>query len=279
MGSATFMLLVHFTRADASLRSGENAAAAPFLAEALRLAREAGVVNYPGWRSDFMSRLLAKALALDIETDYALSLIRRHRLAPPAEALDSGIWPWPVTIRALGRFELVCGNRPLAAGGKGQTRPLELLKAVIALGGRDVPEERVAELLWPDAEGDRVRHSFKITLHRLRALLGEEPVLRADKGLLTLDAERVWLDVWAFERSLGALEAALGARREEPLSPLAEQLVSLYRGPFLDADTAAWALAARERLRTRFLRLLAQAAEALAPREPHAAIALYEKAL
>ena len=63
-------------------------------------------------------------------------------------------WPYPIKIYTLGRFEIIRDDEPLHFSGKEQKKPLELLKALIAFGGRDVPEERLTDALWPDADGD-----------------------------------------------------------------------------------------------------------------------------
>jgi two-component SAPR family response regulator len=192
---------------------------------------------------------------------------------------DLEAWPWPVRIHTLGRFLAQRDGAPITARSPGSARPLELLKALVALGGRDVDETNLAEQFWPNAEGDRAQRSLKVNVHRLRRLLGEQS-LTWSEGRLSLDARRVWVDIWALERSLGALESALAAQRTEDLAALAATALALNRGAFLRGDSNPWALATRERLRAKFLRVLGAAAEALSARG-HAAQALrcYEKGL
>src|SRR5690606_18222644 len=88
---------------------------------------------------------------------------------------------------------------PIQFAGKLQKKPLELLRALIALGGREVPESRLADLLWPDAEGDAGAQALATTLFRLRKLTGEQAIRRQDNRL-TLDPAVCWVDCWAFER-------------------------------------------------------------------------------
>lgn len=63
-------------------------------------------------------------------------------------------WPYPIKIHTLGKFEIIKDGRPLVFAGKVQKKPLEILKAVIAFGGRDVPVDTITDALWPDADGD-----------------------------------------------------------------------------------------------------------------------------
>jgi len=144
--------------------------------------------------------LCAEALEAKIEVDYVQSLVRHNRLTPPpgAEAVDA--WPWPIRVYAFGPFEIYLDGERLRAGRKAQRKPLDLLKALIAFGSRDVPETRFWEALWPEATGDAAHKAFEITLHRLRSLLGDKDALLLDEGRLTLDPNHCWVDARAFER-------------------------------------------------------------------------------
>ncbi|MFU8858431.1 MAG: AfsR/SARP family transcriptional regulator [Deferrisomatales bacterium] len=143
-------------------------------------------------------------------------------------------------------------GEPLRAGGKGQRKPLALLKALIAFGGRNVSEARLADALWPDADGAAAYQAFTITLHRLRKLLGVPDALVVREGRLSLDPRRCWVDAWVFERLLG--EGARG-RSAQPRSDAVERALGLYRGPFLPEEVdEPWATHLRERLRSRYLR-------------------------
>ncbi len=220
------------------------------------------------------------ALALDrgVETEFVRRIIAVNRLAPPPNA--SGRWPWPVQIATLGRFELRRDGEPIGLHGKAQKKPLELLKALIAGGGRAVDKARLADFLWPDADGDAA--ALEMTISRLRKLLGRAETLRSEDGKLGLDSERVWIDVWSFDRAVDELHVALhGEPDEAQIAGLVETLVTLYRGAFLDTESPQrWMLAARNRWQNRFLRSLARAGRWWERGERWAeAIALYERGI
>lgn len=200
---------------------------------------------HPVWLPKVMSRLCALALEHRIETDYVTRLIKKRRLlAPTPEAVD---WPFPVKIYTLGRFSVLVDGKPLPASGRAQRKPLELLMALVALGGRDVSESQLTEALWPDAEGPAAHEVCAVNLHRLRRLLGYDHAISLHGNRFSLDPGCVWADVWAFERGLASLEGA------------SDKSLALYQGPFLGKDAEfAWALPLRERLRTKFLRSLTQ---------------------
>lgn len=133
---------------------------------------------------------------------------------------------------AYGQFRLLRGGDPLTFAGKAQRRPLDLLRALIAYGGREVPEERITEALWPRIDGDSAHRSFTTTLHRLRKLLGEDRAVQLSEGKLTLDGRYVWVDTWAFEQVTARIEQMLRRPREnidrEKLGELCERMIELY---------------------------------------------------
>jgi DNA-binding SARP family transcriptional activator len=258
MGSAMIGFMGAMVEADFALARGDAVAGLDALRHGLTVGRERGLLNTPWWRPAMMARLCRRALEAGIEVEYVQRLVRLRRLTlehPPVE-LES--WPWPVRIYTLGRFGVVKDGTPVHFSGKVQQRPLSLLKAVIALGGRDVAEEQLAEALWPEADGDGAHQALAVTLHRLRRLLGHEEAVLLRGGYVRLASTHCWVDAWAFERLLGKADAARQAGRPEEARALDERGLALYRGGFLDADgQAAWALSARERLRRVFLRRVA----------------------
>jgi ATP/maltotriose-dependent transcriptional regulator MalT len=236
---------------------------------------------------EVLASLCARALATGIETDFAVELIRRLDLTPTPGTLETEAWPWPLRIHALGRFELLRGGEPLRSSGKAPRKPLELLQVLIALGGEQVSETRLSEVLWPDADGDLAHRSFATNLHRLRKLLGVNDVIEHHEGRVSLNPRRCWVDVWAFERLLARAEVdwkeseAAGEPRCERAEELARNALDLYRGPFLeDLDQEAWPLPVRERLRSRFMRGVESLGQQLErSRSWEEAIACYERAL
>ncbi|MEW6684201.1 MAG: BTAD domain-containing putative transcriptional regulator [Nitrospirota bacterium] len=231
------------------------------LRRAMAIGREQGYVNKPFSRPTVMSRLCATALEHGIEVDYVRHLIRKRNLLPEPSARGIEAWPWPVKVYTLGRFSILWGDQPLSMGRRSQHgKPLALLKALIAHGGRDVAQSELTEALWPEADGDAARQAFDTTLHRLRKLLGEETVFLAD-GRLTLDPKRVWVDLWSVERLIRDLDSTLKqpSPDAETVCATAEKLFRLYAGPFLREESdEAWALSRREKVHGRLVALLSE---------------------
>jgi len=263
IGHATGMEFVRFAcnlaAAWFALCAGDEASALPLLREGLRTGREKGYVDIYLWCPGLLERIAAEALDKGIEPDYVRELIRKNALLPDVTVQNTERWPWPIRIYTLGKFELISDGRPLPSSRKVQQRPLQMLKALASMGGRNVSEAQMTDLLWPDADGDLAHQSFATTLSRLRHLLGEEKAVVLREGSLALDTRYCWVDVLAFESLLAQIDAAPvdGAARPDGKSAqrIAEQAMAHYKGPFLAGEVSSpRIMAARERLRSKFLR-------------------------
>ncbi len=247
--------------AQLALEENRPAEARAALAEALQTGRRQGIVNFHGWLARPVARLCALALEHDIETEYVRDLIRLRALPAMDDARDLDAWPWPVKIFSFGRLSILREEQPVSFSRRAQSRPLEMLTALLANGGRGVSEETLSTILWPDADGDAAHQAFDTNLFRLRRLLGTDRALILSDAKLSLNPAVCWVDAWACERLFGRLDTLLrassGPENASDIARLGLRLLALYRGPFLGRDhSAPWAVAARERLHNRLLRQL-----------------------
>jgi DNA-binding SARP family transcriptional activator len=174
-------------------------------------------------------------------------LIERHRLVAPDDACAQ--WPFRLRVRVLGGFDLARDGEPMRFTGKTQQRPLDLLKFVVSLGGKDIDVETVMAALWPDADGAAAKSSFDSAMFRLRKLLDVEDALELTSGKLSLNKSLVWTDVWA-------LDAALDHANDAPPSAAAHRLLAAYPGPLLGSEESPWLAKPRDALRARVVRAL-----------------------
>ena len=163
-----------------------------------------------------------------------------------------------VSIFTLGRFSLLLNGKPVEYGRKVPRRPLELLKTIIALGGREISTTSLMSALWPDVDGDTAQRSFDTTLHRLRKIVSDDRVLVLKDGKLSLDGRHCWIDVWSFERLLGHSHRLLlsDATGEQvfSLERLTENLIGLYQDHFLAKEgVTSWSVSMYERLRSKYI--------------------------
>jgi DNA-binding SARP family transcriptional activator len=271
---------VDLFEADVRLAGGDVPETDRLLRQAFALGRRERLFNTLQWLPAQMSRLCAFALERGIEPEYINELIRVRGLHPPSP--DTVVWPWPLKIRCLGAFEILRDERPLRFEGKAQRKPMALLKALIALGAADVPEDKLIDIVWGEAlEGD-AQKAFDVTLHRLRKLLDHDKAIQVGDRHVSLNPELVWVDLWALERRLTALlpVGGLGVP-EAALEQAAPAILQLARGVFLQGEAdAAWLLPVRNRFIGRFQRFVLRLGEQREVQSRWAdAAELYERAI
>jgi LuxR family maltose regulon positive regulatory protein len=254
MGSKLYQFSILMAKALFAFERGEQVSGSALLKRALAIGREGGYfythINHPY----AVARLCEKALEAEIEVEYVQELIRRLSIIPEKPPLHLENWPWSLKINTLGRFELWKDGKPIRFSRKAQQKPLSMLKALIALGGRGVREDEIADALWPEADGDMAYQSFRTTLHRLRRLLGNEKAVQVHEGQMTLDDRTCRVDVWAFEQLLEQAETQWKKAKVEEAARLTEKALEIYKGPFLRQDVKeSWALSMSERLKTKFM--------------------------
>jgi DNA-binding SARP family transcriptional activator len=138
--------------------------------------------------------------------------------------------------------------------------------------------QRIADALWPDADGSAAKTSFDSTLFRLRKLLDIDDVLVLAAGKLSLAPGLAWTD-------LGALEQAIDAPPPREADPdavrlAARRLLDAWPGALLGDEPHAWVERPRDALRGRVVAALLQLGERLERAGDAAgAVILYRRAL
>jgi two-component SAPR family response regulator len=160
-------------------------------------------------------------------------------------------------VHVLGRFRILVGDTPITIPPR-LRKPQELLQALIAFGGTEVSAGVLIDALWPDSEGDAAYHALESALYRLRQLFDARNAVRMEGGKVSLNRDRLSVDMWEFEEEL--------QRPNEPETNDIERigrLRLLYQGHFLQQETEKpWVLKARQELRDRLLRAIRDASRA-----------------
>ncbi|MDO9501158.1 hypothetical protein [Falsiroseomonas sp.] len=245
--------------AYAALRRGDVPDALDHLRPAYRVARDCGFRHGPMLFccGDMMARLAALALEHGVEPQVAQDVVLRNDLKAPPEA--GAAWPWALRIRALGAFEIERTDAPLPSSRKESRRLLELLRLLAAHGSASLAQERVADALWPDSDGDAARNALDNALHRLRKLLGGDDRVLLRQGALQLNPQRCWTDVGALEALLARLETCPTGE----VSAYGAAILALYRAPLLPDESLPVVMERRAMLHRRVQRGLGQAADRL----------------
>ena len=237
--------IVLLNQAWLEYRRGNTARCGMLLRDSLRRSTDPRQFFRYAWYGSALSELLPFALTQSIEPDIAVRLIRTYQVSPRDDVPLQ--WPWPVKVITLGRFEVLLDDAPLHFSRKAPRKTLALLKLVAAYGERAMPESQLLDALWPDEDGDAAHRALTATVHRLRTLLGDPTILRQRNGALCLNREKCWVDVYCFDAL--SKEGSFSAR---------EKALTLYQGAFLPEDDWHWALSRREKLRVRYIELVAR---------------------
>ncbi len=169
----------------------------------------------------------------------------------------------PLSLYAFGKFRVFAGGREVEDK-NWKTRKSKYLFAYLALhSGRDVPDERLMDIFWPETPPEKARQSLYAALSHMRKALeavvpGEaDRVVLARKGFYRFNVDRsFFLDVSEFERQaeLGATRQAED-RMEEAVAAF-QKAESLYAGEFMEGYYGDWAIYQRDELQMRYLDLL-----------------------
>lgn len=269
---------VRMCRALCAWNANDRSETLRILREALARARRTGAIFVERWNAPAFAELLAVALEHGIETDYVGKLIRQYAVKPPHREVES--WPWPVRLHTLGRFELTCDDMPIEFAGKAPRKVLALLKAIIAFGGHQVPQQQILDALWPQDEADMAQKSLGVAMARLRKMIGRPDALVVSDQRISLDEQLCWVDALALRRLMSAAEQS-GQDDTAALLARAERALQLYRGVFLPADTEeTWSVQPRNRLRARFSQFIERLAGSLEKASQwHAALDCYQRAM
>jgi two-component SAPR family response regulator len=127
------------------------------------------------------------------------------------------------------------------------------LAYLMQLGDRALSDESLVDVFWPGPL-KKGRISLRGALSYLRKKLVPEDApdeinyFLKPPGLVKLNtALPIWYDLLEFDRSLAQFRKLKESSKPESAITLAQQLVNLYRGPFLEDCYMDWAVETRER--------------------------------
>ena len=137
----------------------------------------------------------------------------------------------------LGGFSVATEDGVVDEGAWRLRKAKALVKLLALAPERRLHRERLAELLWPDRNGDAAANNLHQALHAARRAIGAD-ALRLSDGVVVLEAE---VDVDAFESAAArAREARDAAAYELALELHAGELLPEDRyEPWADARRAA----------------------------------------
>ncbi len=180
-----------------------------------------------------LKEVLQKAINMNIEADFANYLMKYHSF--------NGEDP-KIKIYTFGHFKVLLENKEITDW-KGK-KTLILLKTIVALGGENIPVERILDIIWDDADFIRAKQNFEFTLRKLRKILKDhsKEIVILKNNRISLNRKAVWIDLWEFEEIYSSLEFIINKNRLslDYSKDSFKKLKSIYRGKFMELEDDIW---------------------------------------
>ncbi len=145
-------------------------------------------------------------------------------------------------IHIFDSLQIHRGDIPLTLKGE---KPRSLLAYLILHPRIAHRREMLADLLWPDAEPERVRRNLSDVLYRLQKEIEPEWLMVDAESIALVRNTNLWVDVWEFDRLIASQDVIELGRA-----------VELYSGDLLAEFYDDWVLAERELRRAQYLSAL-----------------------
>jgi DNA-binding SARP family transcriptional activator len=230
-------------------------AATQLVAQAFTVQAKNGNARFLWHVPKISAALQARAVDIPELRDYACRAIATQSLTPPQDA--SAAWPWALRIRMFGRVQIERDGENLAVDGKSQRKPLALLAFLALSPKREAAVDAVLSRLFPSSEYEDPKNALDVALFRLRKLIGSDGIVRFQSGVLSLDRERVWIDVAQFDT---LADDAIAEARHEPLTDASLHRIvtalTLAHSVMLCDDSLDFAKAKRAQIQRRVAQLI-----------------------
>ena len=105
-------------------------------------------------------------------------------------------------VALLGAPSIEVDGLPLAV----DTRKATAVFALLALSGHGLTRAAIAEMLWPELDGERSRSALRRTLSTLRSGLGDGRLI-SDRASVSLNLDGAWFDLGEFRAVAGEVGA------------------------------------------------------------------------
>lgn len=170
--------------------------------------------------------------------------------------------PAPVSVNLFGTFELRLAGKPVRKWRAGKARGL--FQYLVVHRDRVVLRDTLYESLWPESEWSPHSSSLRVAMHAVRQVLQAGPdgvtgsglrIVHQDFGY-ALYADNISVDVDEFEALIEAGNTAGRAGNVGDAMRFYRDAMDLYRGDFLEGETADWIVEQRECYKSIALRVL-----------------------
>ncbi len=175
----------------------------------------------------------------------------------------------PLRVLMFGSFEVFHGEDPVPDKAWGRKKTKDLLKILLSNRGQTFTQDQLIDLLYPDADPDKVIKNLRGRVSELRKAL--EPdlkkgpdsqfILNIGQGYVFNGDADCWVDVEKFEQHLQTAQQLVSTQRWAEALDEYNQAFQHDRGLFLaDEPYEDWAIERRRRFETNYVAALEQRA-------------------
>lgn len=192
----------------------------------------------------------------------------------------------PLSIYGFGKFRVFIGGKEVEDKLWKTRKSKYMFAYLVANAGKDVPDEKVMEIFWPDHEPEKARQSLYAALSHMRKALdavspGEsERVIHARKGFYKFNSERSFVfDLNEFERLHDQGQARIKDGREDEAMVCLQKAEQLYQGEFMEGYYDDWAVLMRDEMEMKYVEVLQVLMEHFQDLKKHAVVIDYAQRL
>lgn len=183
-----------------------------------------------------------------------------------------------LTIKLLGGFEIIYGNRSLTHSISERQRSL---LTYLILHPTIQQRQQLALQLWPDSSESQARTNLRGTIHTLRQTFPDiEQFIAMEAQTLQWNVEaQAVVDVTEFERAIAAAATAEQAGQSITLFAALEKAAGLYQGKLLPSCPDKWIKPEQKRLQQQCIQVYSQLIRLLLERETYREVIHYSQKL
>jgi ATP/maltotriose-dependent transcriptional regulator MalT/DNA-binding SARP family transcriptional activator len=165
--------------------------------------------------------------------------------------------PYTLRIQMLGGFAIFRGDREVRDRDWRSSKARQLLQFLITERGRQVPRERILDMLWSELDEESAGNNLRVTLNRLsKAIEPDRPdgapssyiLQHGDAYAFNMQCDHR-LDAADFDTAVTEAQRADGRGLRQAAIAAFRRAVAYYNGPYLpEAMYEEWTTVERERL-------------------------------
>ena len=175
-----------------------------------------------------------------------------------------------LSINMFGEFTISYGENKISEANNRKKKVWSILQYLITFRSRDISQDELIEMLWPDDNVDDPANTLKTLMFRVRSVIKQIGIENAKRLILAKGGSYAWnmeipcsIDVDDFDKLIETAGAAETTQTDK-LAKLLEA-TEIYKGDYLLQDSSAtWIVPISAYYRSKYIKTVTDACEILA---------------